>query len=53
LIYKGWIKGKQWRHWKTFSRASRPELITLASQNVRYWPKADMSLCTANVCFRG
>jgi len=21
--------------------------------NVRYWPKADIGLCTAHVCFRG
>jgi hypothetical protein len=33
--------------------ASTQNLISIALQNVRYWPKADMTVCAAHVRFRG
>jgi hypothetical protein len=33
--------------------ASTPDMVRADISDVRFWPKADMSECTAHVRFRG
>jgi len=43
------------RRFCLLSRAllARADEVMSEWRNVRYWPKADVRECTANVCFRG